>query len=364
MTAQPDIRYQAVLPGPPFARQTWLRPVIGCNPGLDGALPLAGGWRHFDALDIVQTADDGSYQALRSSIDNLLAMADDRNAAAAAIDNLSAARPDFAGLTMQRPQIMGIVNATPDSFSDGGQHNAPAKAIAAGRAMADAGASIIDIGGESTRPGAAPVTRNQELARILPPITGLRSGDAVISVDTRHADIMSRAVAAGAGIINDVGGLRGDGALAAAAAAGCPVIMMHMQGTPETMQTDPQYGFAPVEIFEFLRERVAAALAAGIPHHMIAVDPGFGFGKTVTHNMQLMNWTGLFHGLGVPVLIGASRKSSIAKISNGEAADDRIPGSVVLAQKGIEQGAQMLRVHDVPETAQALAVGMALHAAE
>lgn len=364
MTAQPDIRYQAALPGPPFARPTWVRPVIGCNPHLAGALPLAGGWRHFDAVDVVQRGDDGGYCAVRCSIDDMLGMADDRNAASATIDNLSADRDDFAGLAMTRPHIMGIVNATPDSFSDGGQHNAPAKAIAAGRAMADAGATIIDIGGESTRPGAAPVTRNQELARILPPITGLRGGDTVISVDTRHADVMTRATAAGAGIINDVGGLRGDGALDAAAAAACPVIMMHMQGTPETMQADPQYGFAPVEIFDFLQERIAAAIAAGIPRHMIAVDPGFGFGKTVTHNMQVMNWTGLFHGLGVPVLIGASRKSSIAKISNGEAADDRIPGSVVLAQKGIEQGAQMIRVHDVPETAQAVAVSMALYAAE
>ena len=364
MTTQPDIRYQAVLPGPPFARPTWLRPNLGCNGAMAGALPLAGGWRHFDTVDIVQRDDDGGYVALRASIDDMLALADDRNQASALMDSLSAKRSDFAGLDMSHPHIMGIVNATPDSFSDGGRHNAPAAAIAAGRAMTEAGASIIDIGGESTRPGAEPVTRNQELARILPPITGLRAGTAVISVDTRHGDIMKRAVTAGAGIINDVDGLRGDGAMDAAAIANCPVIMMHMQGTPETMQQNPHYGFAPVEIYEFLAERVAAALAAGIPRDKIAIDPGFGFGKTVTHNLQLMNWTGLFHGLGVPVLIGASRKSSIAKISNDEPADARVPGSVVLAQKGVEQGAQMLRVHDVAETAQAIAVGMALHNAD
>ena len=155
-------------------------------------------------------------------------------------------------------------------------------------------------------------------------------------------------------------GLRGDGALAAAAAAGVPVIIMHMKGTPETMQQDPVYGFAPVEIYEFLEERITAAEAAGIPRSMMAVDPGFGFGKTVTHNMELMGWATLFHGLGVPVLIGASRKSSIARISNGEDADHRLPGSLVLAMQGVAQGCQLLRVHDVAETRQALAVQMAL----
>jgi dihydropteroate synthase len=175
---------------------------------------------------------------------------------------------------------------------------------------------------------------------------------------------MSRATAVGAGIINDVGSLRGDGALDAAVAADVPVIIMHMQGTPETMQNDPEYGFAPVEIMEFLSARIEAAVSAGIPRAMIAVDPGFGFGKTVAHNLQLMNWAAMLHGLGVPVLIGASRKSSIAKMSAGEDAGHRLAGSLVLAMKGVEQGCQLLRVHDVAETRQALSVAMALGGAD
>ena len=325
---------------------------------------LAGGWARFDQLDLVQRDDNGTYSACRMSVDALLDAADDRNRASAALDALIAPRPSFAGLAMDRAQIMGILNVTPDSFSDGGRHNAPARAIATGRDMQAAGATIIDIGGESTRPGAAPVTRNQELARVLPAIAGLNGGGARLSIDTRHAEVITRAVSGGADIINDVEGLRGEGAMEAAAATGKPVIMMHMQGTPQTMQDDPQYGFAPVEILEFLHARIAAAESAGISRADIAIDPGFGFGKTITHNMQLMSWAAMLHGLGVPILIGASRKSSIAKISHGEDADNRLAGSIVLAAEGLRQGCQILRVHDVPETRQAVALQMALLAAE
>jgi len=345
---------------PPFAISSWIRPI----PVPAGRHCLAGGWARFDVLDLVQRDNAGAYSACRMSIDSLLDQADDRNAASAAVDAVLAPRPDFATLPMNAPQIMGILNVTPDSFSDGGRHNVPARAIAAGRDMQDSGASMIDIGGESTRPGAAPVTRNQELARVLPAMAGLKGGGAKLSVDTRHADVMTRAAAGGADIINDVEGLRGDGAMQAAAATGKPVIMMHMQGTPQTMQNDPHYGFAPVEIYEFLAERTAAAEAAGIARSDIAIDPGFGFGKTVQHNMEVMSWAAMLHGLGVPILIGASRKSSIAKISNGEDADNRLAGSVVLAAEGLRQGCQMLRVHDVAETRQAVAVQMALSAAE
>ena len=344
------------LPAPPFAVPTWLRPI----PVPTGAFRIAGGWSRFDWLDVVQRDSGNGYSVARMTPEQLLATADDRDIASAALHRITVPRAVFAGLGMDQPRIMGILNVTPDSFSDGGRHSAPARAVAAGRAMGEAGVDIIDIGGESTRPGAEPVTRNQELARVLPPIAGLKNGDTVLSIDTRHAEVMSRACDAGAGIINDVNGLRGDGALAAAAAAGVPVIIMHMKGTPETMQQDPVYGFAPVEIYEFLEERITAAEAAGIPRSMMAVDPGFGFGKTVTHNMELMGWAALFHGLGVPVLIGASRKSSIARISNGEDADHRLPGSLVLAMQGVAQGCQLLRVHDVAETRQALAVQMAL----
>ena len=255
---------------------------------------------------------------------------------------------------------MGVINTTPDSFSDGGAHLAPATAIASGMAMWQAGASVIDIGGESTRPGAAPITRNQELARVLPPITGLARQNIRLSIDTRHAEVMTRACAAGAAIINDVEALRRDGALDAAAASGAPVIIMHMQGQPETMQDEPHYEFAPVDIYQFLEERVDAAVAAGIAKSHIAVDPGFGFGKTVAHNLQILNWLSLFHGLGVPILFGASRKSTIAKLSKDEPPDQRLAGSLTLAMAAYRQGAQLLRVHEVGETAQALAVEQAL----
>ena len=356
MTASTAIQRLETPPAPPFAVPSWLRPL----PVPSGAWRIAGGWAGFDELDVVQRNGAGAYSVCRMTPDQLLATAEDRHMAQAALRRITDARGDFASLSMDRPRIMGILNVTPDSFSDGGRHNAPARAVAAGRAMAAAGADILDIGGESTRPGAEPVTRNQELARVLPPISGLKGADPVLSIDTRHAEVMTRACDAGAGIINDVNGLRGDGALQAAAAAGVPVVIMHMKGTPETMQQDPVYGFAPVEIYEFLEERIAAAEAAGIPRDRLAVDPGFGFGKTVAHNLELMGWAALFHGLGVPVLIGASRKSSIARMSDGEDADHRLPGSLVLAMQGVAQGCQLLRVHDVAETKQALAVQMAL----
>lgn len=353
MTDRP-IQAEAAPRVPPFAVPTWLRPVTVPS----GEHSLAGGWARFTDMDVVQRHADGGYSICRMGLDDLLQAADDRNLASAVMDRLLAPRDPFAGLSMTAPRLMGILNVTPDSFSDGGRHNAPARAIAAARAMQDAGAAIIDIGGESTRPGAAPVTRNQELARVLPVLAGLRDSGAVLSIDTRHAEVMRRAVAGGAGIINDVGALRGDGAVDAAAAAGVPVVMMHMQGTPETMQADPQYGFAPVEILEFLEARIQAAEAAGIPRALMAIDPGYGFGKTVTHNLQLINWTAMLHMLGVPILIGASRKSSIAKISAGEDADQRLPGSLALAMAALRQGAQMLRVHDVGETMQAVKVEM------
>ena len=353
MTDRP-IQAEAAPRVPPFAVPTWLRPITVPS----GEHGLAGGWARFTDMDVVQRHADGGYSICRMGLDDLLQAADDRNLASAVMDRLLAPRDPFAGLSMTAPRLMGILNVTPDSFSDGGRHNAPARAIAAARAIQDAGAAIIDIGGESTRPGAAPVTRNQELARVLPVLAGLRDSGAVLSIDTRHAEVMRRAVAGGAGIINDVGALRGDGAVDAAAAAGVPVVMMHMQGTPETMQADPQYGFAPVEILEFLEARIQAAEAAGIPRALMAIDPGYGFGKTVTHNLQLINWTAMLHMLGVPILIGASRKSSIAKISAGEDADQRLPGSLALAMAALRQGAQMLRVHDVGETMQAVKVEM------
>jgi len=349
---------QAAPQVPPFAVPTWVRPVISASD--HAGKKLAAGWATAQLFDVVSRDDTNRYQVTRMHEDALMKAADDKNLAAAILDRLFAARPAFAGLDMAVPHIMGVINTTPDSFSDGGAHIAPATAIASGVAMWEAGASIIDVGGESTRPGAAAITRNQELARVLPPITGLARQSVRISIDTRHGEVMTRACAAGASIINDVEALQRGGALAAAVASGAPVIVMHMQGQPETMQKEPVYGFAPVEIYEFLEQRVAAAVTAGIPRSHIAVDPGFGFGKTVAHNLHVVNWLGLLHGLGVPVLFGASRKSTIGKLSKDEPADQRLAGSLVLAMAAFRQGAQIIRVHDVAETKQALAVEQAL----
>ena len=358
--ATSKLTYEAAPKVPPFCQPTWLRPIITSG----GQHKLAGGHASFSQLDVVIADGNDGYVASRMDCEQLFALADDRNMVSKAIDDLTISRPHFAGLDMRQPHLMGVLNVTPDSFSDGGINLGPAKAIAVGKAMAAAGASIIDIGGESTRPGAEPVSRNQELARILPPITALARSDLVISVDTRHAAVMTRAIAAGAAIINDVQALQGEDALRATAASGAPVVIMHMKGTPEIMQQDPVYDFAPLEIYDFLKQRVAAAIAVGIPASSIAIDPGFGFGKTVTHNLQLVNWLSLFHGLGVVVLFGASRKSSIAKISAGEPAEARLAGSLALAAAAWRQGAQIIRVHDVAETAQALAVEAALRATD
>ena len=354
------LAYEAAPKVPPFCQPTWLRPIITSS----GQHKLAGGHASFSQLDVVMADGNGGYVASRMDCEQLFALTDDRNMASMAINDLTIARQNFAGLNMGQSHLMGVLNVTPDSFSDGGVTHSPAKAIAAGKAMAAAGASLLYIGGESTRPGAKPVSRNQELVRILPPVTALARADLLISVDTRHAVVMTRATAAGAAIINDVEALQGEDAMKAAAASGAPVVMMHMNGTPETMQQDPVYDFAPIEVYEFLKQRVAAAIAAGIPASSIAIDPGFGFGKTLTHNLQLVNWLSLFHGLGVVVLFGASRKSSIAKISAGEPAEARLAGSLALAAAAWRQGVQIIRVHDVAETAQALAVEAALRAAD
>ena len=304
---------------------------------------LAGGLASFDLIDVVMPNATGGYIATRMSCDQLFASADDRNLASKAGQDCR--RPDFAGLCMERRHLMGILNVTPDSFFDGGSNREASKAIAAGKTMWTDGASIIDIGGESTRPGAAPVSCNQQLARILPPITGLARENIRISVDTRHATVMKRATAAGAVIINDVSGLSGEGAMAAAAASGASVVIMHMRGTPETMQQKLDYEFAPIDIYQFLQERVNSAIEAGIPASAIVVDPGFGFGKTVAQNLQIVNWLSLFQGLGVVVLFGASRKSSIAKLSAGEPAADRLAGSLAPAAAAWRQG-----VHITPRS--------------
>lgn len=272
-------------------------------------------------------------------------------------------RATWAGLDVSRPLVMGVVNTTPDSFSDGGFNYDPKTAIASGLAMVEAGADIVDVGGESTRPGAAPVLHDEEMARVLPVVRALAEKGVTVSIDTRHAAVMEAAVTAGARIINDVTALEGAGALAAAARGGAAVCLMHMQGQPQTMQENPLYSCAPLDIYDYLAGRIAACEAAGIPADRIATDPGIGFGKTPAHNAQLLAGLALYHGLGCPILLGASRKRFIAALSQGEAPTDRLPGTLAAHLAGLDAGAQIIRVHDVPETVQAVRVWRAMKAA-
>ena len=270
----------------------------------------------------------------------------------------------FAGLSLERPLVMGIVNVTPDSFSDGGDRYEAEAAIAAGREMLAQGADLLDIGGESTRPGAEPVGGEEELARVLPVIQALAEGGAVISIDSRHAAVVRAAVEAGARIVNDVTALTGDPeALATVAELQVPVILMHMQGEPRTMQADPRYADVVREVGDYLVERAAACEAAGVRRQDICLDPGIGFGKTVEHNLSLLRHLDELAARGYPLLLGASRKAFIGKLSRGEAPKERVAGSVAVALAAAERGAAILRVHDVAETAQALTLWQAIESA-
>ena len=260
-------------------------------------------------------------------------------------------------IRLDQPQVMGIVNTTPDSFSDGGAYADASAAAEAGALMAAQGAAIIDVGGESTRPGATMVWEEDEIQRILPVIQRLSAGGNAVSIDSRKSAVMSAALGAGAHMVNDVSALTWDAQSAGVvAAAGAPVVLMHHRGDPQSMQKDPRYEDALVEIYLWLEERIAAAEQAGIAREKILVDPGIGFGKTVAHNLELMNGLALLHGLGCPIVLGASRKRMIGALANEAPADRRLPGSLTLALKAVEQGAQIVRVHDVPETVQALKV--------
>lgn len=257
------------------------------------------------------------------------------------------------------PYVMGVLNVTPDSFSDGGQWEGAS--APRGLAMLEAGADIIDVGGESTRPGSEPVDEGQEIARVVPVIAALRAATkAPISIDTMKPAVARAAMQAGASIWNDVMALRSPGALETAASLHRPVVLMHMQGEPRTMQQDPQYDDAPLDVYDYLAARVDACLAAGIGRQRIAIDPGIGFGKNDSHNVAILGSLGLYHGLGCAVLLGVSRKSFVGRLSAGEPPKGRLPGSLAAALGGLDQGVQILRVHDVAETAQARAIWHAI----
>ena len=322
----------------------YYRPIPRTDPVRpEGALTLAGGWCWFDTVEVLARDAAPRLMPARDLPDD-------------AMTRLTAPRAPLATLAMDSPQIMGILNVTPDSFSDGGQHFDPAQALAHAHAMTRAGAAILDVGGESTRPGAAPVQIDDEIARTAPVIAAIRAEIATpISIDTRKTPVAQEAVRVGAGLINDVAGFTFDPALAPFAAQhALPVCVMHAQGSPETMQRDPRYDDVLLDVYDWLGQRVEALLALGIPRGRIVVDPGIGFGKTQAHNLRLLQNISLFHGLGCPILLGASRKRFIGDISNTPQASDRIPGSLAVALCGVAQGAQMLRVHDVAETRAAL----------
>lgn len=265
-------------------------------------------------------------------------------------------------LDLQQVQIMGILNVTPDSFSDGGRFQHHEQAIAHAHEMVEAGASIIDIGGESTRPGAPEVPLQQELDRVIPLLEALLPQCPVpISVDTSKAQVMLAAANAGASMINDVFALRQEGALAAAATTGLPVCLMHMQGQPRTMQQAPEYQDVVIEVKQFLQQRMDACVAAGIDRERIVLDPGFGFGKTLEHNVGLLRDLAQFESLGAPVLAGISRKSMIGQIT-GREVDERVYGSVLAAFYAMQQGARIIRVHDVAATRDAVCMFEALNA--
>jgi len=258
-------------------------------------------------------------------------------------------------LDLGRPLVMGVVNVTPDSFSDGGKFFDAKAAVAHARRLAEEGADILDIGGESSRPGALPVSVAEELDRILPVLEGLKGIEKPLSIDTRRPQVMQAALRAGASMINDIEALQAAGALEAVAKAQCAVCLMHMKGEPATMQQEPRYDDVVGEVLGFLASRVRAAVQAGIARERIVADPGFGFGKTAAHNFQLLRRLEEFSALGVPLLAGWSRKSTLGKLT-GRPAGERLAGSLAAALLALQGGATILRVHDVKETRDVIAV--------
>lgn len=332
----------------------YLRPIPLTDPAQprDGALRLAGGWVQFTHLERLR----------RGHAPDIVAACDLPEAVLAPF---LAPRPDVAGLTLDQPRLMGILNVTPDSFSDGGVDDSPQAAVLRAQAMLADGADLIDVGGESTRPGAQPLDAAQEIARVVPVIAGLRAAGirAPISLDTRKSDVARAGLAAGADLLNDVSGLRHDPALARVAAqAGAPLFVMHSIGTPETMQAlaPDAYGDVLLDVYDALAATIAAAEAAGVVRARILIDPGIGFGKTLDQNLALLARISLFHGLGCGILLGVSRKGMIGTLSGQSVAARRGPGSAAIGLWAVQQGIQMLRVHDTDTHKQALAVWQAL----
>ena len=360
-------------PQPAAGTRYYLRPLgrLTRPPGLINAAPdrmvRIGGRADtvFSAFELIERHASGWIDRRVVSVDEarqLMAMPGPLGSRLkATMAHFTAPRSAIANLPLDRPRIMGIVNVTPDSFSDGGSFKTPKDAVAHALRLEEEGAELLDIGGESTRPGADPVTVDEELRRIMPVLEGLRGKTrARISVDTRRADVMRRAASAGAHILNDVSALMYDPqSLRVATETKLPIVLMHAQGEPATMQKDPQYTDALLDVFDHLEARVEACVRAGVARERLILDPGIGFGKTVLHNLEIMGGLSLLHGLGAAVMLGASRKSFIGALSGAIDPKDRVMGSVAAALSGAMQGAQILRVHDVAATRQALTIWQA-----
>ena len=324
------------------------------------AIRLAGGFVYASRFALIERKDGKVTARTRYSVPELRAALQDLpEAVQRQWENLQRVHPPLQlgarTVRLDQPQVMGILNVTPDSFSDGGQFmDNPEVAHAHAAAMVETGAAIIDVGGESTRPGAAAVWEGDEIKRVIPAIERLAAMGAAISTDTRRPGVMEAALAAGAHLINDVSALRYDPrSLEFAARSGVPVVLMHAPGEGEDLHADAKYGDVVLDVFDWLAKRRDAALAAGIAREKIVLDPGIGFGKSVADNLALLNALPLFHALGQPLLIGVSRKRMIGALSNEAPVHQRLGGSLALALKGMDAGVQLLRVHDVAETVQA-----------
>ncbi|WP_321362753.1 dihydropteroate synthase [uncultured Celeribacter sp.] len=326
------------------------RPIPICDPARpEGALTLAGGWCWFTHVERLR----------RDAPPEILPVSELSDKART---RLTAARAPMAGLALNTPSVMSILNVTPDSFSDGGKFDRPEAALAEVQEMISAGVEIIDIGGESTRPGADYIAVDEEITRTAPMIAAIREISAVpISIDTRKALVADAALKAGASLVNDVYAFTHDPDLARVSAeADAPVCLMHAQGDPEVMQDDPQYDNVLLDVYDFLEDRIKVAEAAGIPRARILVDPGIGFGKTIAHNLALLERLSLFHALGCGILLGVSRKGFIGKIGKAPVAQDRAPGTLAVTMAALGQGVQIHRVHDFKEAKQALALWRAV----
>jgi dihydropteroate synthase len=326
------------------------------------ALPLAGGPIRFTAMELAQrrVGEPGVRRPL--PLGSVVARVFDGSAGLSSLlDGLMMPRQGWAGFDLARPLIMGVVNVTPDSFSDGGDFATADAAIAQGIRIAEQGADIVDIGGESTRPGSLGISPAEELNRVLPVVKALAERGIAVSIDTRHAAVMTAAVSAGARIINDVTALTGDpDSLAAAARSNAAIVLMHMLGEPRTMQADPHYDDTTLDLIDYFDMRLRVLAKAGVDPSRIAIDPGIGFGKKDPHNMLLLTELAAFQVFGCPVLLGVSRKSFVGRLSRKEPPKGRMAGSLAAGLAGFDQGVQIIRVHDVAETYQARAIWQAI----